>query len=51
MRILIVARYKTAFPNHIMPFVVEQGEALRSLGNEVDYVEATIDEEDRVVSP
>lgn len=37
MRILIVARYKTAFPNHIMPFVVEQGEALRSLGNEVDY--------------
>lgn len=37
MRILLVARYKTAFPNHIMPFVVEQGEAIRSLGNEVDY--------------
>ena len=37
MRILLVARYKTAFPNHIMPFVLEQGEAIRSLGNEVDY--------------
>ena len=37
MRVLLVARYKKAFPSHIMPFVVEQGEAIRSLGNEVDY--------------
>ena len=37
MRILVVARYKSAFPDHIMPFVVEQGEAIRALGNEVEY--------------
>lgn len=37
MRILIVARYKNNFPTHIMPFVVEQGEAIRALGNDVDY--------------
>ena len=37
MRILLVARYKTGFQNHIMPFVSEQGEAIRSLGHEVDF--------------
>lgn len=37
MRILLVARYKQGFNKHMMPFVDEQGEAIRSLGNEVDY--------------
>lgn len=37
MRILLVARYKTGFERNMMPFVLEQGEALRSIGNEVDY--------------
>ena len=37
MRILLVARYKPGFQNHIMPFVSEQGEAIRSLGHEVDF--------------
>lgn len=37
MRILLVARYKPGFQDHIMPFVREQGEAIRSLGHEVGY--------------
>lgn len=37
MRILEISRYKTNFPTHIVPFVMEQGEALRRQGNEVDY--------------
>lgn len=37
MRILEVSRYKTTFPDHTLPFVREQGEALLKLGNEVDY--------------
>ena len=37
MRVLLVARYKPGFQNHIMPFVSEQGEAIRSLGHEIDY--------------
>lgn len=37
MKILIVSRYKPQFTNHILPFVHEQGEALRELNNEVDY--------------
>ena len=37
MRILIVSRYKNNFPDHQLPFVTEQGEAIRALGNEVDY--------------
>lgn len=37
MRILLMARYKPGFQNHIMPFVSEQGEAIRSLGHEIDY--------------
>ena len=37
MRILLVARFKSGFERNMMPFVLEQGEALRSLGNEVAY--------------
>lgn len=35
MRILLVARYKQGFQDHIMPFVSEQGDAIRALGHEV----------------
>ena len=37
MRILEVSRYKTNFADHQLPFVTEQGEALRAAGCEVDY--------------
>ena len=37
MRILLVARYKQGFYKNMMPFVLEQGEALQSLGNEVEF--------------
>ncbi len=37
MRILEVSRYKEQFADHQVPFVTEQGEAIRALGNEVDY--------------
>ncbi len=37
MRILEVARYKINFVGNVAPFVTEQGEAIRALGNEVDY--------------
>lgn len=37
MRILIVSRYKNNFADHQLPFVTEQGEALRAAGCEVDY--------------
>lgn len=37
MRLLIVSRYKQQFTNHQLPFVTEQGEALRAAGCEVDY--------------
>ena len=37
MRILEVCRYKENFIGHMAPFVREQGEAIRALGNEVDY--------------
>lgn len=37
MRILEVSRYKDNFATHIAPFVIEQGEALRAAGCEVDY--------------
>ena len=37
MRVLIVSRYKTSLVNHQLPFVTEQGEALRALGCEVEY--------------
>ncbi|MBQ0075532.1 MAG: glycosyltransferase family 4 protein [Bacteroidales bacterium] len=37
MKILEVSRYKDNFANHQLPFVTEQGEALRMLGCEVEY--------------
>ena len=37
MRVLEVSRYKQTMVNNISPFVVEQGEAIRSLGHEVEY--------------
>lgn len=37
MKVLIISRYKKVFNNHILPFVYEQGEALRKSGVEVDY--------------
>ena len=37
MKILEVSRYKKNMANGISPFVVEQGEALRAQGCEVDY--------------
>ena len=37
MKILEVSRYKNNFADHQLPFVTEQGEAIRALGHEVDY--------------
>jgi glycosyltransferase involved in cell wall biosynthesis len=37
MKILLVSRYKNNFADHQLPFVTEQGEAIRALGHEVDY--------------
>lgn len=37
MRVLEVSRYKKEYANHMLPFVTEQGEAIRALGNDVDY--------------
>lgn len=37
MRILEVSRYKNNFADHQLPFVTEQGEAIRALGHEVEY--------------
>lgn len=37
MRILEVSRYKEQFVDHQLPFVTEQGEAIRALGNEVEF--------------
>lgn len=37
IRVLIVSRYKTNFVDNILPFVKEQGEAIRALGHEVEY--------------
>lgn len=37
MRVLEVSRYKNNFADHQLPFVTEQGEAIRALGNEVEY--------------
>ena len=37
MRVLEVSRYKNNFTDHQLPFVTEQGEAIRVLGHEVDY--------------
>ena len=37
MRLLLVARKKSGYYKDMSPFVYEQGEALRTLGNEVEY--------------
>ncbi len=37
MRILEVSRYKENFADHQLPFVTEQGDAIRALGHEVEY--------------
>lgn len=37
MRVLEVSRYKNNFSDHQLPFVTEQGEAIRALRHEVDY--------------
>lgn len=37
MRILEVSRYKKNFVDHQLPFVTEQGEAIRAFGNEVEF--------------
>lgn len=37
MRVLEVSRYKNNFADHQLPFVTEQGEAIRAAGCEVDY--------------
>ena len=37
MRVLEVSRYKNNFADHQLPFVTEQGEAIRALGHEVEY--------------
>lgn len=37
MRILLVSRYKNNFADHQLPFVTEQGEALRNAGCEINY--------------
>lgn len=38
MKILIVCRYKDYFPNHIMPFITEQAESVKTFGNnDIDY--------------
>ena len=37
MRVLEVSRYKNNFSDHQLPFVTEQGEAIRALGHEVEY--------------
>ena len=37
MRVLEVSRYKKNFADHQLPFVTEQGEAIRALGHEVEY--------------
>ena len=38
MKILIIGRYKPQFPQNLLPFVLEQGESLRQLGIEVEYM-------------
>jgi len=37
MKILIIGRYKEEFPQHLLPFVVEQADAVRVLGHTIDY--------------
>lgn len=37
MKILLIGRYKKQFPKNLLPFIIEQGEAIRKCGVEVDY--------------
>ncbi len=37
MRVLIISRYKSFYAEHQLPFVTEQGEAIRALGCEVEF--------------
>lgn len=37
MRVLEVSRFKNEYADHQLPFVTEQGEAIRALGNDVEY--------------
>lgn len=38
MKVLIIGRYKPQFPQNLLPFVVEQGESLRQLGIDIEYM-------------
>ena len=38
MKILIIGRYKPQFPQNLLPFVLEQGESLRQLGIDIEYM-------------
>ena len=38
MKILIIGRYKPQFPQNLLPFVLEQGESLRQLGMDIEYM-------------
>lgn len=38
MKILIIGRYKLQFPHNLLPFVLEQGESLRQLGLDIEYM-------------
>lgn len=38
MKILLIGRDKKKFPLNMMPFIIEQGEAIRKQGVEVDYL-------------
>ena len=37
MKVLLIGRYKKQFPKNLLPFIIEQGEAIRRCGVEVDY--------------
>ena len=37
MKVLLIGRYKKQFPKNLLPFIIEQGEAIRKWGVEVDY--------------
>ena len=38
MKILIIGRYKPQFSQNLLPFVLEQGESLRQLGMDIEYM-------------
>ena len=38
MKILIISRYKSFYADHQLPFVTEQGEAIRALGFDVEFL-------------